>query len=378
MYRIALALTAVFALAACSIDHPTKAPAPTKDVPPASQPQKSSPPAAQTTPAAPATTTAPQSQATVTPITPAATVTPTAPATPATPSTAAALTNVPLFSDILCGEFSSKKPAGEVPGNLIASRFSYDSTIYKGVENAKTEGEQKFFIALLKDKKQLDAKDSNGRGLFHWIVFSNQVNLAQGLVNLGLRKGLLEQDNDGNIPMALATSGKMITAIWSSEQVTVRNKKQQTPLIAIAEANQSDALKEAGFLTCNFFGTLSKLRGIHPLNAVDELQRSALHYAAINGDVNGINGLISCDSADLNGTDRWRRTPLHYAAMVNDGGKTVSALAEEDRALAGTLHLTGRLDIDAQDADGFTAADLAKKSGRQDTAKAITSLSSGI
>jgi ankyrin repeat protein len=69
--------------------------------------------------------------------------------------------------------------------------------------------------------------------------------------------------------------------------------------------------------------------------------RTAVHYAALNGDVDGLRGLMS-SGADPEAADGASWTPLHFAAQAQNA-QAVEAL------------LAGGVAVDAPDRQGNTA-----------------------
>ncbi|WP_328580555.1 ankyrin repeat domain-containing protein [Streptomyces sp. NBC_00370] len=73
----------------------------------------------------------------------------------------------------------------------------------------------------------------------------------------------------------------------------------------------------------------------------DRMGRTAVHYAALNGDVDGLRGLVR-SGADPEAADRAGWTPLHFAAQAQNA-QAVEAL------------LAGGAAVDVPDRQGNTA-----------------------
>ncbi|XP_049944674.1 serine/threonine-protein phosphatase 6 regulatory ankyrin repeat subunit B-like isoform X3 [Schistocerca serialis cubense] len=108
-------------------------------------------------------------------------------------------------------------------------------------------------------------------------------------------------------------------------------------------------------------GSVSKVRTLlavgTDVEAMDENQQNALHWAAAGGHAEVVRRLLE-EGADVNARDRWRNTPLHQAAW-NDNATVVRLLAASSA------------DCNARDHTGNTPLHDAARRGQADAATAL-------
>jgi uncharacterized protein len=92
-------------------------------------------------------------------------------------------------------------------------------------------------------------------------------------------------------------------------------------------------------------------------NQVDDASRTAMHYAALNGNLQIMAILIKAD-AKLNPVDGLGNTPLHLAA-------------DQNQTEAGKLLLDAGAEVDAQNQDGLTPLMIAAGHGNLELVRAL-------
>jgi ankyrin repeat protein len=239
------------------------------------------------------------------------------PARPSAPKDVVVSAPPTFRAQIQSDVFANRDPAPLM--NLERPAHGLPLKLFDLAKAAKTAGEQRFFLALLSDPKQIFVIDDRGGRLFHWLAEHDDFGLANTLLAAGVTQGLKAVDHNGHVPLHLARSGAMVQALWSSDQALVTDMWGQTPLIYLAAKNQVSALSTATKLACKGITAWQEISGRNSINAVDKLGRTALHYAALNANLEGVDALVSCPSINLDIADSWQRSPLHYAATLHDG-----------------------------------------------------------
>ncbi|MGZ3721514.1 MAG: ankyrin repeat domain-containing protein [Bdellovibrionales bacterium] len=254
--------------------------------------------------------------------------------------------------------FDSTDSPPEIPAGIHAQN-SREKKYLKLAQAAHSEGERKFFLNLLHNDLPLYETDENGGAIFHWLADNDNAVLAKSMIGAGLTKGLDTFDRDHRLPLHLAQSEEMAKALWSEQALESVDNNGQTPLIRMADTNKPALLFIAGKV-CQGHGLWS-LFYTNPINVADKSGKTALHYAAINANVESIDRLLSCVEITLDVKDALQRTPLHYAPTGLRNAHTATyALLIKNQNFARSEKDRKRF-LDAQDVNGDTAMHIAAR-----------------
>lgn len=232
---------------------------------------------------------------------------------------------------------------------------------------ASTVGARNIFSDLVYHPDDLWAVDGLGRGVVHWLVENDRIEVVKALIAGGFYWGLALKDRDGRLPLHEARSEGMVDLLlrlrlpennadrsskrrWAFE---FRDAAGRTPLQTMILNGNSFAARRVAIRLCgNMITRRLPWLGEDAINAVDGFGRSALHDSALTGDVIAAEALSDCSAQNFAAVDRVGRSALHYAAL--DPAFAVGTVIVDHLAEAGDAET-----VNLRDHAGNTALHLA-------------------
>lgn len=194
---------------------------------------------------------------------------------------------------------------------------------------ATTRGDRDFFIYLQDHPDYIYQVDSVGQGLAHKLVQHDIVGPLKVFATKHY-SGLAMKDDWGRFPIHYAKSRTMVEFIWDLEvadslehEMSARSPKYrwpdrdgQTPFHRLALKGDADAVAWVVNKSCSLMMALPNVPWVHETDDMelkDLKGRTALHMAAIRGDVAVMQAMLGCWSLDGSFQDNDGNTALHFA-----------------------------------------------------------------
>lgn len=238
----------------------------------------------------------------------------------------------------------------------------------KPLHLAAAKGDIKEIKMLIDRGAKVNVKFGTGLTPLHLAVINGNIDVINLLLG---QKGIKvnSQNEKGLTALHLATikdDTKVIELLLGQKGIQVDARTiQMTTLDMLTAIGAEDVVKDAdvrivGGCTPLHFAivfastaAVEKFMGHANVNAVDECNRTTLHWAAAEGNTEKVRILIT-HNADVNTRDNIGNTPLHYA-VINGHKAVVSFLIDEYK-----------VDVNVKNQTGLTALDIATANNNTD------------